>query len=485
MNNTVFETDIAGLDAVLNGGLSRNSLSIIIGPPGAGKTVLASQIIFEAARRGEQTIVFTSFSEGNEQYIEHMQVFSFFDQALIGDSVHLYSLTSMLEHDKEAPAIAIARAIRLRNAKVVMIDGFQGVANSLPDHNSRRELVAAIARQIRYLDAAVIFTFAGTVNDANVYVELTASDVGIGLHYALLGYRHQRHLEVIKQRGRPQLPGLHPYWLGTNGFRVIPRLEVYPVPEVQPRVDTRESFGLPELDQLIGGGLNTGTTTLIAGAPGVGKTLLALHWALTKAQPDATSLLITFAEYPEQLIRKAGAFGLDLEAAVANGLVEIVRVSPVDVDPDAVAEIIYSRITSGRISRVIVDDIVVLMAVLGERTRDYLAALSSILYGANITSLHLTEIKPFTGLRLDMLDTPIAILYENVIVIQQYEIHGELRRLLAVLRMRLSWFDRTLRELIIDPQGVRVLTPEQTTTAVLNTGAVLSGGTAPESAADA
>jgi hypothetical protein len=117
---------------------------------------------------------------------------------------------------------------------------------------------------------------------------------------------------------------------------------------------------------------------------------------------------------------------------------------------------------------------------LGERTRDYLTALNDMVYGANVTGLYLLEIAPFDGLRLNLTNTPLATLGDNVIVVQQFEIAGALRRLLAVFRMRLSFFDRTLRELVLDEAGIRILAPEESTLGLLATGAQLSGGVAPQ-----
>jgi circadian clock protein KaiC len=481
----LFTTGIAGLDAVLGGGFSHRALALIVGPPGAGKTVLASHLLFNAARHGTKGLIFTAYSEGNDQYIAHMRNFGFFDRALLGDTIQIFPLARQQADEESSPATTIARVIRQAGAKIVLLDGFQGAAELLPAQTTLREVLSALALQIRYLDVTLLVTIAGEVRDPHLHAELTVADVTIGLHYTIAGRRHERHFEVVKQRGRAQWPGLHSYQLDDQGVHVFPRLESYPPPPARPQSKARAPFGLSELDQLLGGGPNVGTTTLLAGAPGVGKTTLGLFWALNDAKPDASTLLLTFSEHAAQLEQKAAAFGLDLSSAQANGSLRVLRIPPADLDPDEVAALVLAALASGTVSRLVYDDIAVLIHELGDRTREYLGALNDLVYAANVTSLYLFEIPPFDGLRVHLTNTPLAVLGDNVIVVQQYELDGGLRRLLAVLRMRLSFFDRTLRELVLDEAGIRVLTPMESSPGLLRAGAHASGGVAPTDDASA
>jgi circadian clock protein KaiC len=476
---TPFATDIPGLDAVLDGGLSRRTLAMIVGAPGAGKTVLASHILFNAARNGMKALVVTAYSEGNEQYIEHMHNFAFFDQTLLRDAVKVFTLAGLRTEEEPSLATTIASAIWRTGVNIVLLDGFQGAEILLPEQERMREVLSALAIQIRYLNITLLVTMAGDIHGAHLHNALTTADVTIGLHYTLVGSRHQRRLEVVKLRGRAPWPGLHSYQLDAQGVTVFPRLESYPPPAPRSQSRERAPFSLAELDQLLGGGPPVGTTTLLAGASGVGKTTLGLFWALADARPDARTLFVTFSEHAEQLVQKARTFGLDLSAAQADRRIRILRIPAADLDPNKVAAQVFGELASGEVSRIVFDDISVLVHELGDRTRDYLSTLNDMTYRANITCLYLLEIAPFDGLRVQVMNTPLAVLGDNVIVVQQYEIKGHLRRLLAVLRMRLSLYDRTLRELVLDETGVHVLTPSKTMSSVLETGAQLSGGIAP------
>jgi circadian clock protein KaiC len=485
VEDILLPTGLPGLDTILGGGFNRPSLAIIVGPPGAGKTVLASNIVFNAARHGQKTIVVTSFSEGIEQYVQHMRSFGFFEASLLGHSVELFTLAGLLTAEDTTPATALARAIRTSGAKVVLLDAFQGADPLLPAERSIRATLSALATQIRYLDATLLVTVAGEVRDPALHTEMTVADAAIGLNFTVVRRRHQRLLEIVKLRGRAQQAGLHSYSIDGSGFQVFPRIEGYPLPMARPRTSERAPFQLPELDRLLGGGPNVGTTTLLAGAPGVGKTTLGLYWALAEAHPDSVSLFVSFLEQPEQLERKGAAFGLDLHSAIESGSVRVVRLASADLNPDLVAALLLAELASSNVRRLVIDDISILLNELGERTRDYLSALNDIVYGANVTGLYLLEIMPFDGLRVNLTNTPLAILGDNVIVVQQYEISRELRRLLAVVRMRLSVFDRTLREFVLDETGIRLLQPEESTLGLLKTGAQLSGGVEPADARDA
>jgi circadian clock protein KaiC len=480
VNETVqFPTGVPGLDTILNGGLERPSLAAIVGSPGAGKTLLASQILFHAARQGLKTIVFTSFSEGNEQYIYYMRSLRFFDTALLGDRVQIFSLNSILNGTEEAPAATVARTIIAAGAKLVLFDGFQNAGPLLVPGQEIRTILAALAVQIRYLDATILVTIAGNARDAKHHTEMTVADMVIALNYSVQQRRHQRLLEVVKLRGRAQQPGLHSYQITNEGVTVFPRIEGIAKPERRLATTERARFHLPELDKLLGGGPNIGTTTLLAGAPGVGKTMLGLQWALAEARPDAVSLFICFSEHQEQLEHKAKIFGLDLRGAIERGSVRLMRFAAADVNPDQIAAVLLAELDTGNVSRLVIDDVSVLFHELGERTSDYISALNDLGHARAITTLYMLEIPPFSGLRLQFTNTPFATLGDTIVMVQQYEIAGGLRRLLAVLRMRLSFFDRTLRELVLDEQGIRILAPEESALGLLADGAEQSGGVAP------
>src|SRR5262245_54523826 len=170
-------TGVPGLDPLLGGGLSEGSLALLIGPPGAGKTVLGSQIIFAGVRRGMRALVITAYSEGNVKYLSHLRQFSFFDETLVGGPISLFSMQTLLNQSTERAATALIRAIRESKAQIVLLDGFQGILPLLPDPTPIQALLAALAVQVSFVNTTLLVTLAGNARDTQYAAEVTAADV--------------------------------------------------------------------------------------------------------------------------------------------------------------------------------------------------------------------------------------------------------------------------------------------------------------------
>ncbi len=477
-------TGVPNLDHLLGGGLPRRALAIVVGPPGSGKTTIANQMAFAAARDGRRVLVFTAFSEPSNKLVEHLRTFSFYQSDMVGERIQFLSLQQFLERGLEATSDEIVRLTRQRRAALVVLDGFRGIRG--PDTHPRiaREFLYDVGTRLSVLGATSIITSEADPRDPAFFPEATTADVIIGLHHSLRGVRQFRALEVVKARGASLLPGLHGLRLSSGGANVYPSLEsrvarwalgepdgndtlesISPPDAYQ---DRREPFDLPELDRLLDGGLPDRTTTLLVGSLGTGKTLLGLHFALARVRAGAPTLFLGFRENLPQLLRKADAFdlGKELRAAIApSGNLTLQRWPAVELVPDIVADRLLTAIDRMGAQYVVVDGVAELQhAVMHDtdaaRVSDFLTALNEAFQSRGITSLFISEHPKVIASQIDFSTDPISVLAENVLLQQQVQYRGRLHRVLSVVKMRFSAHDYLLREFTIEaPQGIRVLAP--------------------------
>jgi circadian clock protein KaiC len=211
---------------------------------------------------------------------------------------------------------------------------------------------------------------------------------------------------------------------------------------------------------MVGGGLPGGTATLIAGAPGVGKTLLGLHFLMAGARGGEPGLFVGFIEDRPQLREKARAFGMDLEAEERAGRIRLLTIPSYELDPDRVARLLREDVERRGVRRVMVDSAAELDRTFLERVRapDYFAALAHYLRAQNATSYLTLDIPKIVGQDLDLTDSALAMIAENVVLLRYVEYRGRLQRLLSVLKMRTSAHDDTIRPFeIVDGAGIRLL----------------------------
>ena len=470
-------TDVPQLDLVLGGGLPRGGLIILLGPPGSGKTTLASQMAFAAARRGRRTLFLTALSEPTTKLLEHLQGYRFFDRDLIGSTVQVFSLQQFLSRGTARTGQEIVAAVRQTKANVVILDGFQTVRDFEPDVATSRQLLYNLGTRLSLQGTTTLITTEGSPRDPVFFPEMTTADTLIGLYYTLTGVRAFRGLEVLKGRGQALLPGRHSLTLSEEGVQVFPRLETRvshstfdgwttDTSNVAPQ--ERATFELKELDGLLSGGLTRKTSTLLAGSLGTGKTLLGLQFALAGVSSGEPTLFLGFRETGEQLMQKADTFGLGerLRTAMsASGGLVFQRWEPIEVDPDHVATDLLATLERTGARRLVIDSIAELERAVVEssgaaRVSNYLAALLAMLRTHGITLLAIKETSKVVTTELDFSADALAILAENVLLSQQMAYRGRLHRVLSVLKMRFSSHDYSLREFLIEPpEGIRVLTP--------------------------
>lgn len=471
-------TGVPNLDDVLGGGLPRGSLAIIVGPPGSGKTTLANQMAFAAARMQRKAMVFTALSEPTSKLIAHLRTFSFFDPEMIGDRVQFLSLQQFLTNGLAATGEEMIATAHRAGAGLVVLDGFRGIRGVDVDQQAARRFLFDVGTTLSTLGTTTIITSEADARDPDFFPEATTADVIIGLHYQLRGVRQWRNVEIIKMRGAAPVNGLHGFGLNGDGVVVYPRMEARiaeldgwveqldQFPSPPPTSLPRAEFGLPELDAALNGGLTRGTSTLLVGSLGSGKTFMALHFAVAGARAGEPTVFLGFRESTGQLLQKTAPFtlGADLQAALSpGGNLTLIRWPPVELDPNIVADRLLAALDTMGAKRLVVDSIAEMERGVYDyspnRVYNYMAALMEALRTRNVTSLFIKEVRQQATPEIDFSDEPISVLAENVISLRQVDYRGHLHRLIAVLKTRFSAHDTsTLREFtILPPQGIHVL----------------------------
>ena len=454
-----FDTGVPNLDLVLGGGLLRGTIVMVIGPPGSGKTILGQQIAFRAAARGEAILYFTGYSETHDKLLAHNRTLDYFAPEAIGVELQMGSLPDLLAQGPDEAKTAVLDTARKQRAALVVLDGFRSIRGFLPDDQAAAEFLYSLGATLALLGATLLVLVEGDATDRIRDPEQSVCDVILSLHRVVRGGGHRREIEVLKVRGAAPLAGLHPFTIDARGLTVYPRLESVVPPYSGQWSPARAPFGIPQMDALISGGLNAGTSTLAAGTPGLGKTLLGLHFLAEGARQGQRGLFAGFTESTAQLRAKAQHFGFDLEAAERAGTLELLMVPPHDLDADLVAWLIRQQVEAHHIERLVIDSAAELQGGLTspERAAMFMASLAAYLRSASVTTYITIDVPTIVGPELSFAGNPLLAFAENLLLLRYAELEGQLVRVLAVLKMRFSDFDRTLRIYTIeDGTGIRI-----------------------------
>lgn len=457
----LIETGIPAFDRLLGGGLPRHQSIIVTGAPGSGKTILTSQIAFAQARAGRRVVIATVTSESHDKLVHELRGFSFFDAERVGDDVFFLNAYPWVKKGPKESRDLLLGTVRDRGAAVLLLDGFRAVRDVWADEAQLREFLYELNVGLLAHRCMGLFTTEYTLDRLMLQPEATTLDGIIALSVVPVGQRRHRQIEVVKLRGRPHVPGEHHLHIDHDGVHIIPRLEatIARAAEVPPPSGGRATFDLPELDALLGGGLPRASSTLLAGSTGVGKTLTALHFAVAGARRGERTLFVSFYEAPNVLIARAAGIGLDLAPLVADGALELRYHPPGDTDADELLDDALARVRASGARRLVVDGLSEIEHAVTDPRRlgRLLAALGFELRALGVTSLIIKEIAKLVGDDVDFSATPLAVTAENLLFERHVELHGSVRRVLSVLKMRESGYDDSVREFEIGPAGLRVL----------------------------
>jgi len=447
----------AEADYILGGGFPMNSINIIMGHPGSGKTIFAEQLIFDNASDDRPIIYFSTLSEPQAKVVRYLQGFRFFDETKLGTQVLYEDIGARLSEDGIGALLPLLRqTIKSLSPKIIVIDSFKAVHDLAESAADRRRLVYEMTALLTAYGTTAFLLGEYTEDDILRYPEFAVADGIVEMSRRRLGNRDERYFRVYKLRGSRYLEGAHAFRITDSGLDIYPRLVSPAMPEGYEPATERISTGVRGLDAMLGGGVWRGTTTLLAGPSGAGKTTIGLQFALEGTRLGEPTLYMNFQENPSQLMRTIRNLGVDLEDAQSHGL-DLVYASPVELQIDSIIVDMFRRIRQRGVRRLVIDALgdLATAATDPQRLHDYLYALVQHFAVSTITSVLNFET---SGNVISAQGTQHATSYlsDNIVLLT---VDGEerTRRAIRILKTRGSAHDMRVREVEISAAGLAIL----------------------------
>src|SRR6202140_2258417 len=466
------KTGIEGLDSILLGGIPRTNVILLQGVTGSGKTLLGIEFIYRGISQYNEPGLIVVFETSPDKLIRDAAGFGWDLHALQRQKKLEIIFTSPQVFDQElrSPDSLLLETAGKMGARRIFVDGIGLLSAGLVGNDAvpgrYRELLQQLIESLNRENLTAMFSLeAGSAPDSIAAVEMTdfLADTVIQLGRERRGRRVQGNLEIFKSRGQDFDAGVHTLQITPGrGLEVFRRVQApLRADSTQPTSSTMRSvIGVEAIDTLIGGGIFDGSTTMVVGVSGVGKTVLGTQILREGAMKQKTrGLLISLDEHPAQIIRNAQTLGLNLEEQVADGTIRILFESPQELNIDAHFAKIVRTIEEHDIQRMVIDGMTSYSTALSDQAvyRDFFHALVAYSKHRLMTTFFSYENPEFLGLSSFMPDFPVSSIVDNIILLSLVEINSSLRRCLTVVKARGSKHEFDSREYVIGQGGITLL----------------------------
>jgi circadian clock protein KaiC len=461
------KTGVNGLDEVLRGGLPQNRCYLLEGTPGAGKTTLAMQFLIQGARENQRSMYIT-LSETAEELRASAESHGW---SLEGVNIREYVITdSSIERDREVtmyhqPELELGDTmsrmlndIREFHPERVVIDALSELRLLSESVLRYRRQLLALKKFFNECQCTVLLLDDRSNVERDAHVESIVHGV-IALEYDLTEYgSDQRRLRIRKLRGRSVKVGLHDYAIRTGGIEVFPRLIA--ADHLTKFERTALASGLPPLDQLLGGGPQFGTSTLLIGPAGCGKTTVAMQYALAAARQGTKVAVYMFDELRELMIDRLSTIGLDLHDVVAAGNMALTQIDPTQMSPGEFAAHVRNDVENGDVRLVVIDSLNGYLSAMPHE--GFLAAqlheLLSYLGNQGVVTFLVVAQHGIVGAHMTV-PVDASYLTDSIVLFRYFEAEGQVRKAISVAKKRGGSHENSIRELTIDTGGIRVGEP--------------------------
>lgn len=458
-------TGIEGLDYILKGGLPKNRLYLVQGNPGTGKTTIGLQFLLEGERKGEKGLYIT-LSESREELLSvglshgwNLEDLNIYDltvsgESLMDDSRYTVFHPAEVELDETTKKV-LAEVERVAPARVVF-DSLSEMRMLASESLRFRRQILALKQYFIGKKCTVILLDDRTTDSNDRQLESIAHGV-IDLNYVPSTYGKQRHsLRVVKMRGVHFQSGSHDFNIETGGISVFPRLAAPIAKEDFPAGNL--SSDDEDLEQLLGG-IDYGTSMILTGPAGIGKSTMATMYACIAAEKGERAAIYLFDESIETLYKRTAALGLDIKKYVDSGLIYIRQIQLAELTPGELGHLVSQDVEKNNTRVVIIDSVNgYLMSTPQEKflTMQFHELLSYLNRNGIVSILVVGQY----GLVGNM-QAPIDMSYlaDTVVLLRYFEAMGEVRQAISVLKKRTGKHERTIREFRIDHGGIKLGQP--------------------------
>ncbi|HSK20673.1 MAG TPA: ATPase domain-containing protein [Longimicrobiales bacterium] len=449
-------TGSGSADRILGGGFPVNSINMIMGEPGTGKTLFAQQLVFHNAGGDRPILYLTTLSEPLAKVVKYLQGFDFFDEAKLGTDVIYDEVGNELAEEGIGALVRkVKERIKALKPKIIVIDSFKALHDISPSIAEMRRVVHDLAGLLTAYETTTFLVGEYSQEQMAVLPEFVVADGIVELLRHESGMRDDRFFRVRKLRGSSYREGRHGLRLTSGGVKIYRRLVTPRTPPDYTIVRERVATGTTGLDEMVGGGLWTGTTTLLGGPTGAGKTTIGLQFVLDGLRRGEPGLYVHLEENPTQLCYLIQGFGAD----PADPELHLLYHSPVELQIDSLVDEMFRLVRTKGVKRIVIDGVgdLVTAAQDARRLHDYLYALSQHFAVTGVTAMFTFETaRPgITGGYA--IDAPFSHLSDNILLLEMRIEDERTHRKLRVLKTRGSTHDPRVREVEISPEGVRVI----------------------------
>ncbi|MCX7987732.1 MAG: hypothetical protein N2662_12415 [Bacteroidales bacterium] len=464
MNSGIISTGVKGLDIILKGGLIRGHTYLIAGSAGCGKTIFSVQWLIDGIQKGEKCL-FVSLAEPAEQLSKNVQSFGW-DVSKIKiidlspspnpEMIEEYHVLTPMEVEPMQTWHSIYEAIEKEQPQRLVVDSVTFMSYLSTDLFQFRKQLLAFVNYLKTKSCTTFLIYEPEEMNKDASLPLTVDGV-IMLRKVLSESKvlEIRTLEIQKLRGRGYFSGLHPFRITSSGIVIYPHIiENMVTPDLP---ESKISSGIEGLDELLHGGIEVSTITLLSGPTGVGKSSLGTQFAISAVKGGKKVTYYSFEETPEFIIRRAVGMGQDITSCIKKGMLMIKHINPLELFPDELLGIIKSDVADG-VSVLILDSIRgynIAMEQFGNMDA-HVQNMVNYLKSAGVTAFFINELEYITSTEVRLTELGISYIVDNALLLRFAENKGRIIRIIGCIKKRLGTFEPEVRELIMDKKGIWV-----------------------------